>query len=140
MKFSTIKNVVDRKAATLLKSLRSIKSVYTKYIYITTLYMDNEFEVLCNALQDDGITLNTTAADEHVPQIERQIKVVKERFRITWNLFPYKKLPNRMISCMVGNAVFWLNAPPVNSGMSCTISTRTLMTGTTIDFKKHCKI
>ena len=29
MKFTTIKNVVDRKAAILLKALRSIKSVYT---------------------------------------------------------------------------------------------------------------
>ena len=35
MKFITIKNMVDRKAATLLKALHSIKSVYTKiYIYI----------------------------------------------------------------------------------------------------------
>ena len=38
MKFTTIKNVVDRKVATLLKALRSIKSVYTnKNIFITTL-------------------------------------------------------------------------------------------------------
>ena len=45
-----------------------------------------------------------------------------------------------MISRMVGNAVFWLNALPVNSGMFCTISPQTLMTGTTIDFKKYWKI
>ena len=77
-KFTTIENVVDRKMATLLKALRSIKSVYTnKNIIITTLYMDNDFEVLRNALRDKGINLNTTADDEHVPQIERQIKVVK---------------------------------------------------------------
>ena len=68
MKFTTIKNVVDRKAATLLKSLCSIKIVYTnKNIFITTLFMDNEFEVLRNALRDEEITLNTTAANEHVP-------------------------------------------------------------------------
>ena len=29
--------------------------------------MDNEFEVLRNALRDEEITLNTTAANEHVP-------------------------------------------------------------------------
>ena len=29
--------------------------------------MDNEFEVLQDALQYEGIALNTTAADEHVP-------------------------------------------------------------------------
>ena len=84
MKSTTIENVVDRKAATLLKALRSIKSVYTNTnIFIKTLFMDNEFEVLRDALQDEGITLNTNAADEHVPQIKRQIKVVKEQVRST---------------------------------------------------------
>ena len=68
MNFTTIKSVVGRKAAALLKSLRIIKSVYTnKNIFIKTLFMDNEFEVLRDALQDKGITLNTTSADEHVP-------------------------------------------------------------------------
>ena len=47
MKFTTIESVVDRKADTILKYLHSIKSVYTnKYIFIKTLFMDNEFEVL----------------------------------------------------------------------------------------------
>ena len=47
MKFTTIENVMDRKAATLLKYLRIIKSVYTnKNIFIKTLFMDKEFEVL----------------------------------------------------------------------------------------------
>ena len=43
--------------------------------------MDNKFEVLWESLQDKGITLNTTADNEQVPQIERRIKVVKERVR-----------------------------------------------------------
>ena len=70
MKFTTIENVVNRKEATLLKALRSIKSVYTnKNIFITTLYTGNNFEVLRDNLWDAVLTLNTTAADEHVPQI-----------------------------------------------------------------------
>ena len=61
MKFTTIENVVDWKPATLLKALRSIKSVtQIKYFY-KTLFMDNEFEVLRDAFRDKGITLNTTA-------------------------------------------------------------------------------
>ena len=39
--------------------------------------MDNKFEVLRDDLREEVLTLNTTAADEHVPQIERQIKVLK---------------------------------------------------------------
>ena len=84
MKFTTIENVVDRKAATLLKALRSIKNIYRgKNIFITTLYMYNKFEVLLDALQDKVITLNTNSANEHVPKTEKQIKVVKEQVRST---------------------------------------------------------
>ena len=78
MRFATNENVVDQKAAALLKSLRSIKIVYTnKNIFIKALFMDKEFEVLRGALQDKWTTLNTTADDKHVPQIKRQIKMEK---------------------------------------------------------------
>ena len=66
--FTTIENVVDCKAANQLKSLCSIKSVYkNKNIFTKTLFTDNEFEVLRDNLREEGLTLNTTAADEHVP-------------------------------------------------------------------------
>ena len=45
-----------------------------------------------------------------------------------------------MISNIIENTVFWINTLTVNSGMFCTISTRTLMTGITMDFNKHYKI
>ena len=92
------------------------------------------------ALREEGSALNTTTANKNVPKIERQIKFVKEGVRSTWNFLPYQKFANRMISCMVDNAVFWLNVLLVNIGMSRTISLQMLMTGTTIDSSKHCKI
>ena len=63
--------MVDRKAATLLKSLCSIRSVTQIKIFYKILFMDNEFEVLQNAFRDKGIILNTTAANKHTQQIER---------------------------------------------------------------------
>ena len=52
MRFAKTESVVERKAATLLKSLCIIKSVYTnRNIFIRTLYMDKKNEVLHNALQ-----------------------------------------------------------------------------------------
>ena len=102
VEFATNENVADWKAYTLLKVLRIIKSVHTnKNIFITTLCMDYEFEVLHKDFQYEGLALNNTAADENVPQIERQIKVLKERLHSTWNLLPSQKFPVIMISCMV---------------------------------------
>ena len=71
--------MVDQKSATLPKAIYNKESVYkNKYINIKTLFMDNESEVLRTNLQETGLNLNTTAADEHDPEIERKIKVTKE--------------------------------------------------------------
>ena len=78
VKFSTAENIADRKAKTLLKGLRNTTSLYNKQnVSITTLFMDNESEALKPHLDEMNITLNTTAASEHVPEIECQICVVK---------------------------------------------------------------
>lgn len=103
--------------------------------------MDNEFE----PLRGDVATkmkneLNVTAADEHVPEIERFIRTVKERTRCTYNGLPYKHMPPRMLVEMVYFNVFWINSFPPSDGVSATISPRTLMTGQSIDFQKHCRL
>ena len=53
MKFTIIRNVVDWKAANLLKALGSIKSVYTDKNLYKKILMDNNFEVLQEDLQEE---------------------------------------------------------------------------------------
>ncbi len=43
------------------------------------------------------VALNTTAAREHVGEIERKIRVIKERARGMINTLPNKKLPKLMV-------------------------------------------
>ena len=57
--------------------------------------MDIEFEKLKELLPK--VALNTTAAREHVGEIEQKIRVIKERARGTINTLPYKKLPKLMV-------------------------------------------
>jgi hypothetical protein len=52
-----------------------------------------------------GINLNTTAASEHVPNVERQIRVLKERARALRSTLPFKVIPGRMIIEMIANVV-----------------------------------
>jgi hypothetical protein len=47
------------------------------------------------------IELNCVSADEHVPEIERHIRTVKERCRCVYNTLPFKKLPNRIVTELV---------------------------------------
>jgi hypothetical protein len=51
--------------------------------------MDNEFEKLTSLVPI--IQINTTAAKEHVPEIKRRIRLIKERGRGILNTLPLKK-------------------------------------------------
>jgi hypothetical protein len=87
-----------------------------------------------------GIDLNTTAWEEHVPVIELYMRTIKERIRAKTNTLPLEQLPHRLIVEIAYNAVFWLNCFPHKDGIQNTLSPRTIVTGTKIDFNKHCKL
>jgi hypothetical protein len=57
--------------------------------------MDMEFEKLRNMLPN--VTLNTTAACEHVREIKRKIRVIKERGRGMINMLPYETMLKLMV-------------------------------------------
>jgi len=91
-------------------------------------------------LEAAGINLNTTARDKHVPEIERYIRTVKERIRATTSTLPFEQFPHHLIVEIAYNAVFWLNCFPHKEGIHTTLSPRTIVTGSKIDFNKHCKL
>ena len=78
--------------------------------------MDMEFEKLKDKLPN--VTLNTTAVQEHVGEIERKIRVVKERARSTMSILPYKLLSKLVIVELMYFCVMWMNSFPVKSGIS----------------------
>jgi hypothetical protein len=102
--------------------------------------MYREFECMRDELLAHGINLNTAAASEHVPDIEQKITVLKERARALRSTLPFKVIPGSIIIEMLANAVLWINAFQSSSGVSNTFSPRTIMTGTALDFNKHCQI
>jgi hypothetical protein len=139
VKFTTSEYVPTQSKANLTNSLKKVFEIYTQRgITIQTALMDREFECLRDDLR--GVTLNTTAASEHVPEIERQIRVIKERARAIWSTLPFNRVPNRMIVELINFVVLWLNDFPPSSGISQTYSPRTIMTGTTLDYKTHCRL
>ena len=65
-------------------------------MYVEKFYMDREFENIRIILTGRS-TLNTTAADEYVPEIERYIRVIKERARAIWSTLLINKIPGWII-------------------------------------------
>ena len=104
---------------------------------VGTVLMDNEFEKLQNLVPI--LAINTTAAKEHVPEVERKIRLIKERGRGILNTLPFKKMPRLMLIELVYHMVLWLNAFSADSGVSETLSPRKIVCHHKLGFAKHCK-
>ena len=92
------------------------------------------------ALLNMGVSLNTASASEHVPEIERQHRVIKERARACRHSLPFKMIPKLMITEMIYKCVLWINAFPPKGGVSASIIPRTLLTGVKFVYNCHCKL
>jgi hypothetical protein len=88
---------------------------------------DMEFESVQNSFH--GTTFNLCAQYEHVPEIERYIRTVKDRSRSGYNSLPFEWIPRLVVVHLVGNSIFWLNAFPHEDGVSDTLSPQYLITG-----------
>ena len=141
IKFTTEEIIDNRSAKTLFKCLQNIQKVYKMRDFnIKCAMMDPEFQTLDTELRGIGILLNTTSAKEHVPEIERQIRVIKERVRCAWQKLPYEYKPNVMVRCLVQMVVTWLNNFPPKGGVSKTLSPRMIITGTKLNMVHHCRL
>lgn len=141
IKFYTAEMITNQKMPTILHAIKQLKAIYMKRGFnITTILMDGQFEPLRTDLAGLNISLNSVSRDEHVPEIERAIRTVKERVRSVYNVLPFPRLPRRLLTELVYYAVFWLNSFPAADGISSTISPRSLITGHVIDYNTHCQL
>jgi hypothetical protein len=110
--------------------------------HITTVHADGEFSPLKTLIESmpGGPMVNLASANEHVPEIERQIRVVKERCRATRHSLPFHAIPKLMTIHIVLNVVKLLNFFPTKRAVSDTLSRKTIMSGETLDYKKHLSL
>jgi len=121
-----------------MTSLKQIIDAYSaRGFTIRHILADMQFECLRKGLECEGIMLNTTAQDKHVPEVERYICTKKERACAKINTLPFEKYPQCLIVEIIYNTVFWLNCFLHKDGMHSTLSPRTIVTGTTINYDKH---
>jgi hypothetical protein len=132
---------MSRSEPNIIKYLLNITSLYKSRGFTpNTALMHRKFECLCLELLGHVVNLNTTAVSEHVPDIERQIRMIKERAWVIRSTLPFKIIPGRMIIEILDNIVLWINDFPPSSRVLKSFSLRTIMTGTALDFNKPCQI
>ena len=143
IKFITGDRLQNRKETTIVSALLKVCALYSKRGFtVSRCNMDNEFECLKDSLVErrHGVQLNICAPDEHVPEIERNIRTVKERIRSISSTLPFSALPELMVVHLVMFCILWLNFFPPKGGISNTLSPEAIVKGRSVDSKLHCRI
>ena len=133
--------VNNRSKATILQTLRNeIKLYVGRGFSIRDVHGDSEFECvkeeLINLHKEDGlrdlpgpIHLEVCTMNEHVKEVERSIRTIKDMLRATAHGMPYQRLPRPMIKGLVAYCVQNLNDFPYASGVSQDASPATIVRG-----------
>jgi hypothetical protein len=102
---------------------------------------DNEFRPLMDELQDVyNVVMNYANPQEHVPEAERNNRVLKERFRASFHRLPFNKMPKIMVKILAMECAKKLNFFPPKGGVSPYYSPRMIMHQQNLDYVKHCSI
>jgi hypothetical protein len=136
-----VTHLENRKVTTIFKSFVKTYRYYKQHGFdIESVHADGEFgplQAMINEHMPNGPFVNLATTNEHVPEIERRIQVVKERTRAVRHSLPYKRIPHLLMIWIVFGCVRMLNFFPAKGGISSTFSPKTIMTGETLDYKKH---
>ena len=136
LKFTTAAFIVNQKEDTMMKVMLQVHELYRgRGFKIMSILMDGQFQCLDGPLSALDVSLNICSNAEHVGEIERNIRTVKERVRCIYVTLPFEKMPGRLIVKMVYTVIFWLNCFYPSETVVKGSSPRTIMTGRNIDYK-----
>ena len=84
--------------------------------------------------------LEIYAPEEHIPNIERSVKTIKEKCRVITHSVPYNRYTKLMTIGLIENANHWLNAFPTSSRIVGKISPAQIVKGTPQPDYNHQRI
>jgi hypothetical protein len=106
--FTAVNHLADRTVPQIFKAFKEIYQYYLhRGFHITTVHADGEFAPLKNLIEvmPGGPMVNLASANEHAPEIERQIRVVKEQCRATRHSLRFHTIPKLVTIHIVLNVV-----------------------------------
>jgi hypothetical protein len=112
----TIEHNPKRTASKLGHLLQRIVNLYARAgFHLRTILINYEFEKVRDHVST--VVMNTPAAAEHTAEIERCIKMNKERCRGMLYTLSYKALPQQILIHLLRLIVMWLNNFPLATGI-----------------------
>ena len=102
IKFGITGKIDSTENKVLVKHFKLVFGIYTNRGFRVKVVMaDNQFKILRGDIADLGANINVVSGDDHVPEIERYIRTIKERVRAAHNMTPFKLIPPIFIVEMV---------------------------------------
>ena len=96
--FLSVTHLSNRKIPTIFRALKAMHNYYLQRGFqIVFVKGDGEFKPLKDLIESElfgGPTMNLSSANEHVPEIERKIRVIKERLRAIIYSMPVNAVPS----------------------------------------------
>ena len=130
----------SRTADELGRHLTKVVQLYARGGFtVRTCLMDQEFDKIADKVCNGLVEVNTAAAREHVGEIERAIRLIKERCRGIVCTLPYLVYPKQVLVHLVYFCIMWINNFPAEKGISEKYSPREIVTKRVLDFEKHCR-
>jgi len=118
---------------------RFIAAYKAQAFNVKTILCDGEGAVatLSSYVEAKGISMNLTGKNEHVPEIERAGRQLKERVRAFWNTLPFR-LTALLIMYLVYYCVATINMFPKTSA-AISVAPREMFFGRKVDYKRDCR-
>jgi hypothetical protein len=141
--FTEVNHLADRMVPQIFKAFKEMYQYYLQHgFHIKTVHSDGKFSPLKSLIESmpGGPMVNLASVNEHVPEIERRIRVVKKRCRATRHFLPYERIPKLMRIHIVLNVVKLINVFPTKGGLSDTLIPKTIISGEMLDLKKHLSL
>jgi hypothetical protein len=140
--YRTTEWVPNKTAKAYRSALDNVFRIYNMAGFkIKCIHCDNEYCPLMQELESTyEVKMNYASAQEHVPEVERSIRVIKEQFRATFHRLPFTRLPAIMVKILAMESTKKLNFFPAENGISPYYSPRMIIHNETLDYNKHCMI
>jgi hypothetical protein len=141
--FTAVNHLADRTVPHIFKAFKEMYQYHLhRGFHIKTVHADGEFTPLKPLIESmpGGPMVDLASSNKHVPDIKRRIRVVKEHCWATRHSLPYEIIPKLMTIHIVLNVVKLLKFFSTKGDVSDTLIPKTIMSGETLDFKKHLSL
>jgi hypothetical protein len=96
IKFRTVAPITNRNKRTLLMEAKAVINLYeTRGFTISRIEADHEFNCITNDMLP--VAMNIADANDHVHEVKRSIRTIKERTRCTVQGLPFKRITKLMM-------------------------------------------